>query len=250
MRELILKKLEEIEEKENIKIIMAVEAGSRAWGFASPDSDFDVRFVYVRKLEDYLRLEKIKDVIELKPSADFDMVGWDLKKALQLMYDSNPSIFEWCASPIVYKNSAFFEELKKIGQNYYSRKKNIYHYLHMAMNNYDSYLQADVVRIKKYFYVIRPLLAARWIIDKKKQPPMLLSELMDAELPVELRPIVDRLLEMKRNVSELGTGLKIKELDDYIDKEFVEIKKVADEIEPTKQDWKALDEFFYRVVNV
>ena len=75
MRELILKKLEEIEEKENIKIIMAVEAGSRAWGFASPDSDFDVRFVYVRKLEDYLRLEKIKDMIELKPSADFDMVG-------------------------------------------------------------------------------------------------------------------------------------------------------------------------------
>ena len=120
----------------------------------------------------------------------------------------------------------------------------------MAMNNYDSYLQADVVRIKKYFYVIRPLLAARWIIDKKKQPPMLLSELMEAELPVELRPVVDRLLEMKRNVSELGTGLKIKELDDYIDKEFVEIKKVADEIEVTKHDWKALDEFFYRVVNV
>ena len=122
MESIIQQKLKEIEEIEKVKIIMAVESGSRAWGFASPDSDYDVRFVYVRRLQDYLRLEKTKDVIEWQLDDVLDINGWDLKKALQLMHDSNPSIFEWCASPIVYKNSAEFEELKKIQKMYYSRK--------------------------------------------------------------------------------------------------------------------------------
>ena len=104
MEDIIRKKLKEIEQKENVKIIMAVESGSRAWGFASPDSDYDVRFVYVRRPEDYLRLEKTKDVIEWQLDDVLDINGWDLKKALQLMHDSNPSIFEWCASPIVYQS--------------------------------------------------------------------------------------------------------------------------------------------------
>ena len=104
MEDIISKKLKEIEQKENVKIIMAVESGSRAWGFASPDSDYDVRFVYVRRPEDYLRLEKTKDVIEWQLDDVLDINGWDLKKALQLMHDSNPSIFEWCASPIVYQS--------------------------------------------------------------------------------------------------------------------------------------------------
>ena len=167
MENIIQQKLKEIEEIEKVKIIMAVESGSRAWGFASPDSDYDVRFVYVRRLQDYLRLEKTKDVIEWQLDDVLDISGWDLKKALQLMHDSNPSIFEWCASPIVYKNSAAFKELKKIQKMYYSRKKNLYHYWHMASNNYQAYLQGEEVRIKKYFYVIRPLLAAKWIVDKK-----------------------------------------------------------------------------------
>ena len=124
--------MREIEEKENVKIIMAIESGSRAWGFASPDSDYDVRFVYVRRLEDYLRLEKTKDVIEWQLDDVLDINGWDLKKALILMHDSNPSIFEWCASPIIYRDSEAFGMLKQIRQEYYSKKKSLYHYWHMA----------------------------------------------------------------------------------------------------------------------
>ena len=105
MEDMIRKKVKESEKKENVSIIMAVESGSRAWGFASPDSDYDVRFVYVRQLEDYLRLEKTKDTIEWQLDDVLDISGWDLKKALQLMHDSNPSIFEWCASPVVYQLS-------------------------------------------------------------------------------------------------------------------------------------------------
>ena len=103
MKDIILSKLEEIENKENVKIILAVESGSRAWGFASKDSDYDVRFVYLRKLEDYLKLEKSKDTIEWQLDDTLDINGWDLKKALQLIYDSNPTIFEWLSTPIIYK---------------------------------------------------------------------------------------------------------------------------------------------------
>lgn len=248
MDSIILNKLKDIEEKENVKIIMAVESGSRAWGFASPDSDYDVRFVYVRKLQDYLRLEKSKDIIEWQLDDVLDINGWDLKKALQLMYDSNPSIFEWCASPIVYKGSKAFDELKEIRRAYYSRKKSLYHYWHMANNNYQAYLQGTEVKIKKYFYVIRPLLAAKWIIDTKTQPPMLFSELMAAELPVELMSTVKKLLEMKQNMPEMGLAPKIKVLDDFIDTELEAIKKAADDEESLDRDWTLLDEFFLRMV--
>ena len=248
MDSIILNKLKDIEEKENVKIIMAVESGSRAWGFASPDSDYDVRFVYVRKLQDYLRLEKSKDIIEWQLDDVLDINGWDLKKALQLMYDSNPSIFEWCASPIVYKGSKAFDELKEIRRAYYSRKKSLYHYWHMANNNYQAYLQGTEVKIKKYFYVIRPLLAAKWIIDTKTQPPMLFSELMAAELPVELMSTVKKLLEMKQNMPEMGLAPKIKVLDDFIDTELEAIKKAADEEDALNRDWALLDEFFLRMV--
>ena len=248
MDSIILNKLKDIEEKENVKIIMAVESGSRAWGFASPDSDYDVRFVYVRTMQDYLRLEKTKDIIEWQLDDVLDINGWDLKKALQLMYDSNPSIFEWCASPIVYKGSKAFDELKEIRRAYYSRKKSLYHYWHMANNNYQAYLQGTEVKIKKYFYVIRPLLAAKWIIDTKTQPPMLFSELMAAELPVELMSTVKKLLEMKQNMPEMGLAPKIKVLDDFIDTELEAIKKAADDEESLNRDWTLLDEFFLRMV--
>ncbi len=248
MEKKICDKLREIEEKEDVKIIMAVESGSRAWGFASPDSDYDVRFVYVRRPQDYLRLDKIKDVMEWQLDDVFDISGWDFKKALQLIHDSNPSIFEWCASPIIYRSSDAFEEMKRIRTDYYSRKKSLYHYWHMASVNYQTYLQGDEVRIKKYFYVIRPLLAAKWVIDKKTQPPMLFSELLDAELPIRLRGVIEELLELKQRMPEMGMAPKIKVLDDFIETDLEAIKKAADEEEPVKKDWSQLNEFFYRLV--
>ncbi len=248
MKDVILSKLEEIENKENVKIILAVESGSRAWGFASKDSDYDVRFVYLRKLEDYLKLEKSKDTIEWQLDDTLDINGWDLKKALQLIYDSNPTIFEWLSTPIIYKNTDTFKELKEISKNYYSRKKNTYHYLHMATSNYNAYLVKDEVKIKKYFYVLRPILTAKWIIDKKEQPPMAFSKLVDDELPLEIKPIVANLLEKKQESSEMGTYPKIEELDNYINKELISIKNEAEKVEPIKVDWTPLDKFFYKTI--
>ena len=105
MRKKIKEQLRRIEDAENIKILLAVESGSRAWGFASPDSDYDVRFVYIRSLEDYLRLDAIRDVIELPIDDVLDINGWDLQKTLRLLHKSNPTLFEWFSSPIVYKKT-------------------------------------------------------------------------------------------------------------------------------------------------
>ena len=230
MRIAISEKLREIESKEHVKIIMAVESGSRAWGFESPDSDYDVRFIYVHSKEEYLRLDEVRDVIEWQLDDVLDINGWDVKKALQLLYKSNPTVFEWRASPIIYRGSAEFERLKELLPVYFSKKKGLYYYLHMAETNYREYLKTDEVRIKKYFYVLRPLLAAKWILDYNCPPPMLFSELMREELDAALKSEVDRLLKMKREFPEMGVAPRVQILNDYIECTMEMIKKKADEI--------------------
>ena len=123
MLDIINKKLKEIEEKENIKILLAVESGSRAWGFASSDSDYDVRFIYVRNQKEYLRLNDIRDVIEWQLDETLDINGWDIKKALLLLKKSNPTLFEWWNSPIIYKKNDVFSNFDKYLESYFSSKK-------------------------------------------------------------------------------------------------------------------------------
>ena len=249
MRKRILEELQKIEQMHNVKIIMAIESGSRAWGFASPDSDYDVRFIYVRKKEDYLKLEGMRDVIEWKLDEVLDINGWDIRKALQLLHKSNPTIFEWCASPIVYLSTTDFDVLKKAMPGYFSEKKALYHYWHMAQTNYREYLKGEEVRIKKYLYVLRPLLAAQWILDKKVAPPMLFDELVDAELDEELRPELNCLLEMKKTLPEMGMAPKVQVFNDYIERVMPEIKDVTEKLEETEKDWGVLNGLFLRFVN-
>ena len=113
MNDLVVQKLHEIEQTEQIKILLAVESGSRAWGFDSPDSDYDVRFIYVRPRNEYLKLNKNRDVIELPINDLLDINGWDLDKTLTLLYKSNPTLFEWFSSPIVYLDTDFTVRFKK-----------------------------------------------------------------------------------------------------------------------------------------
>ena len=136
MLDIINKKLKEIEEKENIKILLAVESGSRAWGVASRDSDYDVRFIYVRNQKEYLRLNDIRDVIEWQLDETLDINGWDIKKALLLLKKSNPTLFEWWNSPIIYKKNDVFSNFDKYLESYFSSKKLMFHYVNMAKVNY------------------------------------------------------------------------------------------------------------------
>ena len=239
MREKILNKLNEIEQKEKVKILLAVESGSRAWGFASPDSDYDVRFIYVRPREAYLRLEKQRDVIELPIEGELDVNGWDLDKTLQLLRASNPTLFEWFSSPIVYRETAFADEFRSVMQKYFSSKRGLSHYLSMASSNYREYLKGETVKAKKYFYVLRPVLACRWILDKGTPPPMLFSELVEAELDPALLPDVNRLLDVKMNAP------RIESINCYLDSSIEEVRsRIVQLPEDASHGWEELNQLF------
>lgn len=249
MKEIIVEKLIEIEEKENVHVIHAVESGSRAWGFASPDSDYDVRFIYVRPREFYLKLEKTRDVIEWQLDETLDINGWDLQKALRLLHISNPTLFEWNNSPIVYKTTGKWAEIRLEINNYFSAKSGLYHYLSTANSNYQEFLKGDMVKLKKYFYVIRPLLACKWILDKECPPPMLFTELVKAELKADMKPIIDDLLRIKMNTPEMGEGKRIDKLNEYIETNLVLLKDTIDAMpQEYKANWSRLNELFLSIV--
>ena len=237
--------LKTIEKKEDVCILYAVESGSRAWGFASPDSDYDVRFIYVRHAKDYLKLEKVRDVIEWQQDSILDINGWDLQKALRLLRNSNPTLFEWSNSPIIYRTTETWENIKKEINRYFLMKAGLHHYLSTATSNYQEYLKGETVKLKKYFYVIRPLLACKWILKKKCPPPMLFSDLVEAELEQEMRPTIDKLLQLKTITSEVGEGRRIDALNEYIDKLIAQLQIVIEALPAdTKPGWEKLDELF------
>ena len=249
MKEIILSKLNQIEIDNDIKIIHAVESGSRAWGFASKDSDFDVRFIYIRPFEYYLQLQKYDDVINGELNDIFDINGWDIQKVLRLVYKSNPTIFEWSQSSIVYKTSSIFESLNHTIFKYFSCKSGLYHYLNTAKGNYREYLKGELVRLKKYLYVIRPLLACRWILEKQTPPPMLFSDLVKEELPFYMKEHIDNLLAMKMQSGEIDTCPKIEPINDWIESEFIKIdKEIPKMLDSKNNGWQPLNELFFNTI--
>ena len=245
MHYVIQNKLKEIEQKENIKILHCIESGSRAWGFASPDSDYDVRFIYVRPKEFYLKLEKITDVIEWQLDDILDINGWDIQKTLRLLYKSNPTLFEWNGSPIVYKTTDEWHKVAEIINRYFIKKSGVYHYLSTAKGNYREYLKGETVRLKKYFYVLRPILACRWILAEGTPPPMLFSELVEKYLDDGIRDDVDILLKLKMQTPEIGTGKRMDNINNYIEKSISDIEKQLENIPYEKErNWEELDKIF------
>ncbi len=245
MQDAIAEKLAAIEEKEQVTILYAAESGSRAWGFASPDSDYDVRFLYVRPLEFYLKLEKTRDVIEWQLDDVFDINGWDIQKAFRLLYSSNPTLFEWARSPIVYRRAPQWETISREMDRCFQKKAGLYHYLNTARRTYQDHICRDNVPLKKYFYALRPILAARWILDHGTPPPILFTELADAELDPALRDCVDQLLEEKKSAPESWKGPGIGVLDEYIVSQMAEIKRQSDALPPDpKPGWESLDRLF------
>ena len=247
MRETILKKLDEIEKKENVKILHCIESGSRAWGFASPDSDYDVRFLYVRPKEFYLRLDKTRDVIEWQLDETLDVSGWDIRKALILLYKSNPTVFEWNSSPIVYHTTEEWKRISAVIPRYFTAKSGLYHYISTAKNNCRRYLkeESETASLKKYFYMLRPILACEWILANGTPPPIPFEELKERYLPEDLREDVDRLLEMKRTMPEMGEGRRIARIDDYIDRSIERIDAAIATMPPAKAHAHAeLNELF------
>ena len=238
-------KLDEIEKKEGVRILHAVESGSRAWGFASPDSDYDVRFVYARPTKDYLRLDEPGDVIEWQLDETLDINGWDLKKALKQFAKGNATLFEWSGSPVVYRTTEAWEKIRKVSRQYFSEKAAVYHYYGTANNTLKEYLQGNLVRYKKYFYALRPLLAAQYIERYHKVPPVPFDELLELKMPQELRTAIDVLLEKKKQTTEKEVNSRMPVIQAFIESETMRQKELADHMEDDRnKDWTALNRIF------
>lgn len=243
------KLISEVEEKYNVKIIFACESGSRAWGFPSQNSDYDIRFVYIKNEDEYLKLNRDRDVIEYMLDDVIDMNGWDLDKALKLLHSSNPTFFEWLNSPIIYFKRDFYTELLEISNSYFDIKKELGHYLSMCENDFIKIRNSnEKFKLKKYFYVIRALLAAKWAFEEKTVPPVLFETLVQAKLDDSLKPIIYELLEIKKNSTESNYIYPIKELNDFIDKELTKLKKETLNLNNNSKSFDDLNKLFLKGV--
>lgn len=250
VEELVLLKIKEIEEKEHIKVLHVIESGSRAWGFASPDSDYDVRFIYMRDEDFYLSLRDTKDFIDWELNEVLDINGWDLKKALQHFHKSNATLFEWSNSPVVYYTTDAWKNLyAEAAQKYFACKSALYHYYGTANKNYYEYLMDDMVKYKKYFYVLRPILACKWIEEKKCPPPVLFDELFNSVLEEDMKAAVEELLAKKVRMSEADKAPKIEKINQYIEEKLSYYKALAESMPDDRNpDWEPLEAQFRKMV--
>lgn len=248
MKNLILDRLKELENEHNIKILYACESGSRAWGFASPNSDWDVRFIYVHTKDWYLSIDERKDMLDFEiDTNELDLTGWELRKTLRLFRGSNASPFEWLQSPIVYLDSYNFKsELWGLTEDYFKPRSTAFHYLGLAKSSSKKGLIDGLMDIKKYFYVLRPLLAAYWICTKKTVPPMEFAPLLEqlSNTP-PLYEAIKTLTAKKIAAQEGDFTAPIPIIQDFIEEQLNECGKLAKEL-PAKQEGTAKLNAFFR----
>lgn len=214
----IISRLREIENTEDIQILYACESGSRAWGFASPDSDFDIRFIYKRPLKDYVVLKDLPDTLEYPIQDNLDYSGWDFKKFLFHLYKSNGVMFEWLQSPIAYRDiQGFRNTFQKLMADYFNPRSTINHYLGLTKRTYLDFGESTEVKLKKYFYILRPLMAASWIHRKKTIPPMDFESLLaSADWDNRILSLVSELKQKKERSDESQLIPRITDLESFV----------------------------------
>lgn len=235
VRSAIVSRIHEAEREHGVRVLLAVESGSRAWGFESPNSDYDARFIYAHPPDWYLSvdLEDRRDVIEYPIVDDIDLNGWDIRKALGLFARSNPAFVEWIQSPIVYlERGRFAASVRQLLPSVYSCQSGVHHYRSMAKRNYRSHLRADLVPLKKYLYVLRPLLAVRWLERYGIPAPMEFDKLLHlVEGEHGLLAAIHRLVEKKRASPEMGLATPVPEIHEFIEQELGRLEHVH--VQPT-----------------
>lgn len=248
MESKIVQNIEQISNQYGVNVLFAAESGSRAWGFPSPDSDYDVRFIYVHPKEYYLSVDEQRDVIELPINDLLDINGWELRKALRLFRKSNGPLYEWLQSPIVYaQNNEFIDDLKNLMPHYFSPRATMHHYLSMAKAVFESDLAGGEVRLKKYFYALRPILACRWIADRREVPPMEFGKLR-VLLANDINKIVDDLLKQKAVVDEKYVIKPIEQLHSFMKSEIEYCEKAVPGLASVNADSDMLNNLFRKYV--
>jgi len=249
--------LEGIEAEHGVRVLFACESGSRGWGFSSPDSDYDARFIYVHPRDWYLTVDERtglgqpqRDVIELPIDDELDVSGWDLRKALRLLSKSNPTLSEWLRSPIVYRQDVeVARQLVELADVCYSPVASWWHYFNMAKGNFRGYLKGERIRTKKYLYVLRPVLACHWIEQEGSPPPMAFESLLDNLVPQGgLRDAIERLLAKKRISAEVEDGPRIPEISGFLESELSRMETSPPHLQSAGKDHSRLDDFFRSVL--
>lgn len=232
-----------------MEILHACEAGSRAWGFASPDSDFDIRFLYRRSLDFYLSLQEKADVIDLPLEGLNDLSGWDIRKACMLLRKSNVPLLEWLHSPIVYlKRDHFLDVMKPLSLDFFSPVAGFHHYQSMG-KKYSELIEGGSYKLKHLFYALRATFAAQWIIQYQNFPPVNFDRIADGLEPVqEYRKEIEELKALKAEKSESYTHLANLRLTGFVRALLEQNDLYSDQLKPGKGDVKVLDEYFIHLV--
>lgn len=249
----IERRLMAISIEEDVHLLLAVESGSRAWGFPSPDSDYDIRFVYVRQRDWYLQLRSGRDVIERPIEDDIDLNGWDLRKALALLLKSNAVISEWIDSPIRYREDhPIVAQLRALADDVLDARALAHHYANLGGNAAKRWLDGDEdVAVKNYFYALRPALVIRCLrLNPDVRPPMNLEELITAaRLPDDIVNDIAMLVEAKRMTNERSNGARLPQLDAIIREELGSAAEVPGRANENERALKRADDIFLKLVN-
>lgn len=247
----IQNKLLELEKTHQIKIVYACETGSRAWGFPSPDSDYDVRIIYKHEIDWYLSLSDKKDTIEfMSEDGELDITGWDIKKCLKLMWKSNGALMERLQSPIVYRQENSVPALlKEYAERCFAPIAMMHHYLGMAKNSFSEIEDRDEIKLKKMFYALRATLACKWILEKDSVPPIVFMTMVnELTFDQKLKDKIVALIELKSGKMESYIHPAEKDLNTFIIHELDIASKAFDSLGGRKERDIDLDFLFKQIV--
>lgn len=248
IHEQILTDLDATEREEGVRILYACESGSRVWGYASPESDYDVFFMYIRQPEWYLTIdvEHRRDVLQRAPNDQIELNGWDVRKALKLLIKSNPPLLEWLQSPLIYRNLyGLVDELRPLLPEYCSPMACHRHYWYMARNNYREHLSEQMVLVKKYFHVLRPLLAVLWTEEGRGLVPIAFQTLVDEMVPdAAVRQAIDDLLVRKQASQDTDQEPRDPVIRKFMKQHFRRLENTTPEYEKPQPDVERLNHIF------
>lgn len=248
MEGIIKEKLSDIEKEQKVRILYACESGSRAWGFPSPNSDYDVRFIYAHDLDWHLSLRDKKDTIDLPINDDLDMGGWEIKKTLGLLWKSNPPLLEWLQSPMVYQSeSKFLSDIQRLCSEYFSPIAVMHHYLSMSKKYLDASQQTDQVKLKKYFYALRTAIAGNWVREKESIPPIELPKMFDV-VSDDVQDKIEELITIKSQQNEDYLHEREPLIDEFLSETIKQNEAIANDLPSANGSIEMLDDFYRNVV--
>lgn len=243
MENQIIFELKKIQTTNLVDILYACESGSRAWGFPSPDSDYDVRFIYRHHLAWYISLKERDETIEQPVNELLDIGGWDIKKALQLLYKSNAPLLEWIQSPIVYqRNDAFLDDLREVAVDCFSPIAVMHHYLSMSKKYTERCTSGNQVKLKHYFYAIRTTLAASWIRLYATMPPIIAEEMIDQVVTREAGERIRELIQLKAEKDETYVHKREPLIDRLLIESVEKNDKISGSLAPGKARMQIMDD--------